>query len=78
LGRESRFHQEIRLKALCFARQEKAMSKPFAWIMGVLSIVMLLLQLIAADRKMGVVGFWILVLALCIYVVFGKKPAKVS
>jgi hypothetical protein len=53
-------------------------SKPFAWIMGVLSIIMLFLQLVAAERKMGVVGFWFLVLALCIYVVFVKKPSKVS
>ena len=51
------------------------MSKVFAWIMAVLAIGMLLLQLAVAESpKMPVVAFWALVLVLCVYVLFFKKP----
>ena len=53
------------------------MSKIFAWIMAVISVGMLVLQLAVAESpKMPVVAFWAVVLFLCLYVLFFKKPKQ--
>jgi len=51
------------------------MSKAFAWIMGVIAIMMLGLQFgVAESPKIPVAVFWALVLVLCVYALFFKKP----
>lgn len=55
----------------------EAVSKVFAGIMGVFSIAMLALQLGVADSpKIPAVILWALVLALCVYVLFFRKPEQ--
>jgi len=51
------------------------MSRVFAWIMAVLSLGFLSLALFGAESpKIPVVAFWAVVLLLCVYVLFLKKP----
>jgi hypothetical protein len=49
-------------------------SKVFSWIMLVISAAMLFLQFgVAAQPKIPVAAFWIVVAIACVYVLFFKK-----
>lgn len=53
------------------------MTKAFAGVVAAFSIVMLAVQVLVADSiNVAVVAFWILVGAVCVYVLFFKKPAR--